>query len=135
MNSERGFWLTWSYAVSLVERHRGVSWGKAAKAVDDAIANGKLRWEHRSSPDETVKGPAVWEADLMRLLDPKNWGGKQSRIRKLLGEMFQNKRVPDRSDCPRNALKADLLKRDPSLKPLNLTTLKTAIDTYNNGRS
>jgi hypothetical protein len=35
------------------------------------------------------------------------------------------------ADCPREPLRAALLARDPSLKPLNLTTLKTAIDALN----
>jgi hypothetical protein len=39
---EGGFWLSWRRAVEQVERSRGVSWDEAAKAVDDAIANGKL---------------------------------------------------------------------------------------------
>jgi hypothetical protein len=57
--------------------------------------------------------------------------GKQPRILKLLAEKFQGKRVPDPAYCPRDELRADLLKRDPSLEPLHMTTLKTAIDTYN----
>ena len=57
-------------------------------------------------------------------------GGKQSRLVRLLAEMFPAG-VPNRADCPREPLKAELLKRDPSLKPLDLKTLKTAIETCN----
>jgi hypothetical protein len=61
--------------------------------------------------------------------------GKQPRILKLLADKFGNSRVPDRGLCPRKVLKADLLKLDPTLNPLNLTTLKTAIETHNRKRS
>jgi hypothetical protein len=57
-------------------------------------------------------------------------GGKQSRIIRLLAEMFPTG-VPHRADCPREPLKATLVERDPSLKPLDLKTLKTAIEIYN----
>ncbi len=57
-------------------------------------------------------------------------GGKQSRIARLLAELFPAG-VPNRGDCPREPLRAALLKRDPSLEPLDLETLKTAIDVYN----
>jgi hypothetical protein len=56
--------------------------------------------------------------------------GKQPRIKAHLAEMFPNG-VPDPAHCPRKALKADLLKRDPSLNPLDEATLKSAIDAYN----
>jgi hypothetical protein len=45
--------------------------------------------------------------------------------------MFSNHRVPAPELCPRKALRADLLKRDPGLKPLDDVTLKSAIDKYN----
>ena len=57
-------------------------------------------------------------------------GGKQSRLVRLLAEMFPGG-VPNRADCPREPLRAELVKRDPSLKPLDLKTLKTAIETCN----
>lgn len=56
--------------------------------------------------------------------------GKQPRIIRLLAQMWPNG-VPDPADCPRKALKADLLKRDPGLKPLDEHTLKSAIEAYN----
>jgi len=57
--------------------------------------------------------------------------GKVPRILKLLVEIFKGEPVPDPAFCRRDDLRADLLKRAPSLNPLNKTTLKTAIDTYN----
>jgi hypothetical protein len=60
--------------------------------------------------------------------------GKQPRIKAHLTAMFPNG-VPDPAHCPRKALKADLLKRDPSLNPLDEATLKSAIDAYNSSRS
>jgi hypothetical protein len=56
--------------------------------------------------------------------------GKQPRIRAHLAEMFPNG-VPDPAHCPRYTLKADLLRRDPSLSPLDEATLKSAIDAHN----
>jgi hypothetical protein len=41
--------------------------------------------------------------------------------------------VPDRAHCPREPLKADLLKRDNRLRPLDLKTLRSAIKQYNAG--
>ena len=69
----------------------------------------------------------VW---LSRQPSQPTAGGKQSRLVRLLAEMFPAG-VPNRADCPREPLKAELLKRDPSLKPLDLKTLKTAIETCN----
>lgn len=57
-------------------------------------------------------------------------GGKQSRIIRLLAVMYPAG-VPNRGDCPRQPLTAELVERDPSLKPLDLKTLKTAIEFYN----
>ena len=56
--------------------------------------------------------------------------GKQPRIRALLAEMFSGG-VPAPAHCPRYTLRADLLKRDPSLDPLDEATLKSAIDAHN----
>lgn len=60
--------------------------------------------------------------------------GKQPRIRAHLAEMFP-KGVPDPAHCPRKTLKADLLRRDPSLNPLDEATLKSAIDAHNSSLS
>jgi hypothetical protein len=55
-------------------------------------------------------------------------GGKQARIHAQLDKMFPDG-VPD--DYPRKGLKNDLIKRDPTLVPLDEATLKKAIDTFN----
>jgi hypothetical protein len=77
---------------------------------------------------------AVSESDLYGWLERQptqpTAGGKQSRLSRLLSEMFPAG-VPARADCPREPLRAELLERDPSLKPLDLKTLKTAIEAYN----
>jgi hypothetical protein len=73
-------------------------------SVDDL-----LRWVYRPGKPET---------------------GKQPRIKAHLAKMFPNG-VPDPAHCPRKTLKTDLLKRDPSLNPLDEATLKSAIDAYN----
>jgi hypothetical protein len=57
--------------------------------------------------------------------------GKRPKIRALLADMFHGCRVPEPAHCVRKALRADLLQRDPNLDPLNLGTLKSAIDEYN----
>jgi hypothetical protein len=91
--------------------------------------------------------PSEWpEDDLPRQavsvsnIDFYNWleqqvtqptaGGKQSRIIRLLADMFPTG-VPNRADRPRKPLTAELVKRDPSLKPLDPKTLRTAIEFYN----
>ena len=56
--------------------------------------------------------------------------GKRPKIKRLLAEMYPNG-VPDPAHCPRKALKADLLKRDKSLDPLDEATLKIAIEEFN----
>ena len=93
-------------------------------------------WETRKSVMH-VFGVYVNKNDCKRWLhklkpkaEPATAGGKQSRIIRLLKEMFP-KGVPSRDDCPRQPLTAELVKRDPSLKPLDPKTLKTAIDAYN----
>jgi len=114
-------------------------------------ASGEIRAIGTDNPSEeqpTPIPPSQWheEDDLPRPdvlvsnIDFYNWlnrqpanptaGGKQSRLVRLLAEMFPGG-VPNRADCPREPLKAELLKRDPSLKPLDLKTLKTAIETCN----
>ena len=47
-----------------------------------------------------------------------------------LKEMFPAG-VPDKADCPRKTLKADLVTKDKRLAPLDEATLKTAIEEYN----
>jgi hypothetical protein len=59
--------------------------------------------------------------------------GKRPRVIKQLAEMFPGG-VPDPGDCPRKDLRAELLKRDPSLKPLDEETLKRSIEEFNANR-
>ena len=56
--------------------------------------------------------------------------GKQPRILKLLSEHFPDG-VPEPGRCPRQSLKTDILKWDPSLVRLDEATLKKAIESYN----
>jgi hypothetical protein len=56
--------------------------------------------------------------------------GKQARIIKYLADRFPDG-VPGPAFQPRNALKADVLRADPTLGRLDEATLKKAIDTYN----
>jgi len=74
-----------------------------------------------------------WLNKLKPEAQPATAGGKQSRIIRLLKEMFPTG-VPSRDDCPRQPLTAELVKRDGSLSPLDPKTLKTAIDAYNRQR-
>jgi hypothetical protein len=59
--------------------------------------------------------------------------GKRPRVIKQLAEMFP-RGVPNPGDCPRKDLRAELLKRDPSLKPLDEETLKRSIEEFNANR-
>jgi hypothetical protein len=120
---DRGVWLSWRLAV---ERRRGWSWGKAAKAIDDACAKGELRWRHRFGG-----GPDISEADFLRWLNPpKPELGKQPLIIKYLAEKFPGQRVPDPAHCVRKDLLAELRKSDPLLKSLDYKTLCRAISKY-----
>jgi len=86
-------------------------------------------------PDDDLPRGEVWVSNIdfygwLERQPTRPTGGKQSRLSRLLAEMFPTG-VPARADCPREPLRASLLKRDPSLKPLDLKTLKTAIEAYN----
>src|SRR5262249_11329652 len=59
---------------------------------------------------------------------------KRPRVITLLGQMFPDGRVPEPAYCPRKALRADLLKLDPALSPLDDQTLKDSIEEYNANR-
>jgi hypothetical protein len=122
-------WLSFQLAAEEVERRLGVSWGMAQKTLLEACENKEVTWRKAS-----VGGPDVFDTSFLEWLSFKQHpqpGGKQPRLLKHLATMFHNKRVPDPSDYSRKALRADLLKRDPSLYPLDEATLKTAIDKYN----
>jgi hypothetical protein len=127
MTESTGVWLSFQLAAEEVERRRGLTWGAAQKALLDLCESGAVRWQQHHS------GPNISSNDLRRWLQEKltrKTGGKQPRIIALLRTMFPAG-VPDRADCPREPLKAELVKRNPSLHPLDFKTLKTAIEAYN----
>jgi len=72
----------------------------------------------------------LWQHSIELQNKPLPETGKQPRIKSLLSAMFPQG-VPDPAHCPRKSLKADLLRRDPGLNPLDEATLKSAIDAYN----
>jgi hypothetical protein len=122
-------WYSFELAAEEVERRLGVSWGSAQKTVMELCEKGILKWENIRDG-----GPNVSYNDLQQWLTKKtnrSGGGKQARIISELEKMFNGAPVPERTLRPRKALKEDLLGRDKSLRPLDLSTLKTAIDKYN----
>jgi len=58
--------------------------------------------------------------------------GKRPRIRQYLTEKYPSG-VPEPAHCPRQVLRADIVKWDSNLRPLDESTLKRAIDEYNAG--
>jgi hypothetical protein len=127
MTESTGVWLSFQRAAEEVERRLGLTWGAAQKALLDLCESGAVRWQQHHS------GPNISSNDLRRWLQEKltrKIGGKQSRIIKQLRTMFPPG-VPDRAHCPRQALTAELVKRDPTLDPLDPKTLARAIETHN----
>ena len=121
-------WIAFQLAAEEVERRLGVSWGMAQKVLLEACENKEVEWrrtEGLSDIDDTSF------LEWLRVKQYPQPGGKQPRILKHLADMFPNERVPEASLAPRYALKAELLKRDPGLAPLDVGTLKRAIDAYN----
>lgn len=122
-------WLSFDYAAEEVERRLGLTWGKAQKTVMDWCETDAVK-----SRQSFAGGPDVSRNDLEHQLElklkPKR-GFKQARIMEQLAKMFPESRVPDPADCSRKSLRADLLRVDPKLDPLDESTLKTAIDKYN----
>jgi hypothetical protein len=122
-------WVGYTLAIEEVGRRLGLSWGAAQKALLEACERGELRWRNTPGGGPNIGDPDLFDWLVTKLSHPPS--GKQSRILKLLAGMFPNHRVPAPELCPRKALRADLLKRDPGLKPLDDVTLKSAIDKYN----
>jgi len=81
-----------------------------------------------STPTEIPNDTRVIEANTAAI--PSRSPGKQPRILKYLSTHFSDG-VPEPGLCPRQKLKADILKWDPSLSPLDEATLKTAIEKHN----
>jgi hypothetical protein len=144
-------WLIWARAIVELGDKLAIPPSAAHAQLHKLCASGQVRAIGTDDPEgsgvmpEPIP-PSQWADDdrpmkdvLVSNTDFYSWlgrqlshaaGGKQSRIARLLGELFPTG-VPNRADCPREPLKAKLLKRDPSLEPLDLKTLKTAIDAYN----
>ena len=146
-------WVYFHWAANEIGDKLAISPGSAQARLRELCASGEIRAISSDEIDfldepEPIP-PSRWRdediAASWRLLiavsrnDLRNWlshqstsaaGGKQSRITRLLAEMYP-RGVPTRADCPREGLRATLVRRDPSLKPLDLKTLKTAIDAFN----
>jgi hypothetical protein len=145
-------WIEFYYAANLVGDKLAIPPGAAKTQLCKLCASGQIKgiasWDPEDEPEPI---PAEWWRNKRYTAswdwvvavsgpDLRNWlkhqsatptaGGKQSRIARLLAEMYPTG-VPNRGDCPRWPLRATLLKRDASLKPLDLKTLKTAIDAFN----
>jgi hypothetical protein len=88
--------------------------------------------------DGCMTGVMVFEKDFQYWLDnlkpasqPKSRGGKVPLIMDHLRSMFPQGGVPDASHYPRKQLRADLVKLDKRLEPLDDATLKSAIEAFN----
>jgi hypothetical protein len=149
-------WLQFSFAAAEVRDRLGLTLGAAERTLRQLCASGVVRairlqvdkiGEPSYEEEPIFIAHNEWSAASIDHLgwvevsenDPRYWldnqgkpklVGKQPRIKAHLAELFPNG-VPDPAQCPRKALKADLLKRDPSLKPLDEATLKSAINEYN----
>ena len=129
MTERKGVWFGFQLAAEEVERRLGLTWGAAQKTLIEACKNGKI--ETRSN--YSGQGTDVFDVDFYQWLNAKQSpppSGKQLRILKLLADMHSNG-VPAPALCPRKILKDDLIKRDPTLSPLDEDTLKKAIDKHN----
>jgi hypothetical protein len=121
-------WIGFQLAAEEVERRLGLTWGKAQKVLLEACENEELTSRRAEG------GPDVLDTSFLEWLKVKQNprpAGKQPRILKHLAVMFPNERVPIPDLCPRYTLKADLLKADPGLAPLDEATLKAAIEKHN----
>jgi hypothetical protein len=104
----------------------------AAEAEDDEL-NQVYAWIDVSEDDvvywiveEAVKAGKLSEAPKPAAAR----GGKVPRIKVHLAELHPNG-VREPGLCPRKDLQDTLIKKDKSLAPLDMATLKTAIDEYN----
>ena len=113
MTNRKGVWLGYQIAAEEVERRLGVSWGLARKTLLEACDSGVIE----TKTTYTGQGPSVFDVDFYQWLDQqltKPAGGKQPRIARLLAVMFPNMRVPSRAHRPREGLRAELVRRDPT---------------------
>jgi hypothetical protein len=120
---------------------------KASRPLPDEVA--QRRYDPDAAPTLKMPRPLgrveVWihipeerrwfkvdRTDLRSWLDEpaQQAVGKRPRIKSHLAKLYPDG-VPDPAFCPRKELRAELLKTDPRLTPLDEATLKTAIDEYN----
>jgi hypothetical protein len=144
-------WLKFDRAIIELGDKLAIPPSVAEAKLHKLCASGGIRAVGTDEPDELKPQPippSEWPIEhdgwprmdvLVSNIDFYNWlnqqispaaGGKQSRIIRLLAEMFPTG-VPNRAERPRQPLIAELVKRDPSLKPLDFKTLKTAIEACN----
>jgi succinate dehydrogenase flavin-adding protein (antitoxin of CptAB toxin-antitoxin module) len=123
-------WLSFQIAAEEIERRLGLSWGAAQKGLLEACEKGEMRTQ---KVERFERFPDVLDADFFAWLKAQQSrprGGKQPRIRKVLAKMFPNG-VPKPKLCPRDRLRADILKADRTLGSLDYKTLSTAIKDHN----
>jgi hypothetical protein len=145
-------WVTFHHAAFMIGDRLAIPHRAAQAHLRKLCASGEIRTIATTSDDidETPEHvpPSQWrvvgavdacwevgvsESDLWGWLErqpTQPTGGKQSRIARLLAEMFPTG-VPSRADYPREPLRAELLRRDPTLSPLDLKTLQRAIEARN----
>jgi hypothetical protein len=142
---ERHFLETWAQFKEIWKKRKDarskyIAWCEA-KGYDPTPILEVMEEEDQRRPGDAPVGVLVNGDDFWHWLfqqptpvgqqfTPPSAGGKQSRIIRLLADLHPTG-VPDRGDCPREQLKANLLARDPSLNPLDPKTLRNAIDAYN----
>jgi hypothetical protein len=144
-------WIEFYWAANKVGDKLAIPPGPAKTQLCKLCASGQIKaiasWDPEEEPEpippdwwRDKRHTASWDwVVAVSKSDLRNWlshqstpaaGGKQSRITRLLAEIYPTG-VPPRADCPRQSLTAELIKRDPSLTPLDPKTLRTAIKAYN----
>jgi hypothetical protein len=86
-------------------------------------------WTNGTDTPTSYNSTGTSNAVTITKVEPRALG-KTPRIREYLIEHY-SKGVPDPAHCPRKALQRALIEWDPSLSPLDLGTLKKAIDAHN----
>src|SRR5437867_4256381 len=104
---------------------RGSSW---RRACENEEIKSKLDDDDPDYLD--VLDVDFWEWLKGKQRRPRLARGKRPRIKVHLAEMFPDG-VPEPAHCNRQTLQGSLINRDKTLAPLDLGTLKDAIDEYN----
>jgi hypothetical protein len=150
-------WISFFEATEELRRLLSISRGAAERTLRELCSDGTVRalLLRYGADGEVVEAPELvkpseWVRDQVDLTtmpeegievskdDLNHWlpkwrpetVGKRPRIMKQLSELHP-RGVPDPGLAPRKTLKADLLRRDPTLTPLDEATLKAAIEEYN----